>query len=177
MSDDKDPRPENLQAILVDSDFLVSIWATLEAVLRKAFADADFRNEYADGKIDAVDGPIDWTRSGISGGLGRNFKHVLVFDAAKNILGGILCIPASRNEGETCCEVGWFFVLPEIARDLRRLVAMEMDKQMRSWLRGLGFEKIVVDIGTKAGEKYLSRNYGFTHSPLPENQNRWVREL
>lgn len=167
----------NIHIRLVDSDFLINIWADVEATLRKTYAAADFSDEFSAGGVESVNGPLDWTRSGINGALGREFKHLIALGQAGQIFGGIFCVPASRNEGETGCDVGWIFVVPEASPALRRSILDEMMERLDNWLRECGFERIVTDVGTRAGAKSFSRYYGWVYSPLPEESNRWIKEL
>lgn len=146
----------------------------------------NFTETYQEDQLEAFEGPLEHTKAGMEGTrgrLGREFNHILVLEGKEDastdpvIRGGIFCIPATRNKDEESCEVGWFFLDASAPQDVRRQTLHDMHTRMCSELINLGFKRIIVDMGTTAGANFLSRYYDWIHAPLPEQNNRWIKEL
>ncbi|MFE7528362.1 hypothetical protein ACFU7Y_21965 [Kitasatospora sp. NPDC057542] len=161
-----------MEISLVDESVMRSRWDDVEDALRRAFAGSHFNDEGY-----TVDNPINYTRSVVEGRLGPGFKHLLALDDAGSVIGGFFCIQTELKGSTTAHDIGWIFAVPEIDRPMRREMIDTFMQRAFATLREAGFRRIESNMGTRAGGASLSRHYGFVHSPVPGNDNRWVKEL
>ncbi len=49
--------------------------------------------------------------------------------------------------------------------------------QVHEVTKNAGFARIITEMGTEVRGKFLSKKYGYIHSPTPEKFNRWTKEL
>jgi len=93
------------------------------------------------------------------------------------VVGAILGIPAYRTDGQQETSIGWFFVHPSLGPRIKLKVFDALVELCFDLVREMGFSAIVTEMGSRAGQAALRRRHGFRHVPLPDHENRWIKQL
>lgn len=156
---------------VVGHGFLKARWPQIEAFVRHEFKESAFNDGFT------VERPLWHINKGIEGELGPGIKHVLAFSSEEKILAAAFCIPASKVDDRNSCDIGWFLSSSELSK-IRKMKALDqVFEQVHQTVKSAGFERIVTNMGTQEGAKYLGRRQGYVHQPTGEKHNRWVKEL
>ena len=161
---------ETFTVKLVENQFVVNNWDNIEAIIRKVFTNSKF-NDNRD-----VKRPLSYTWDSVTKSPRKGLKHVIAFDEENNILGALFGVATEKKEEEKEFGMGWFFTNHPVS-EKRREIGDAIYITALDTLRKAGFERVVTNIGTKAGERFLSQRHGYVHKPIEGKENRWVREL
>lgn len=156
---------------IIDNQKLVELWDSLKPLIYESFKSARFNSGYTSHDV------LLETETEIFVYKDLDTKHILAFNLANNVIGGLLCIYGDTILHTTECEVGWFFTTPNLSSREKVIVGDEILKSTHSLAKRLGYDKIVTEIGTKEGEKFLSKRFGYYYSPLSQKKNRWIKNL
>jgi len=156
---------------VVDQDFIKERWSEIESLITSVFKCSNFNDKFTSER------PLWHIQEGLNGSLGTGIKHVIALSSEDIILGAAFCIPTHRNEGETSCDLGWFFVSNTISHVGRIRVTDGIGNKVYEELKKAGFNKIITEMGTEAGAKLMQKRHGYVHEPQGEKTNRWVKIL
>jgi hypothetical protein len=81
--------------------------------------------------------------------------------------------PLARDE----CDIGWMYTDRGLGARKRLEVLDGIVAVVHDALRINNYRRIVTSMGTLAGQRLISRRYGYLHQPQEDNDNRWVHEL
>ena len=157
---------------IVEHDFVKQRWSEIELLIINAFSHSKFNGEYLLEEL-----PIQWTWEAVNKPVRKGLKHVVAVNIEEKILGAFFCIPTYRYEHEISCDLGWLFTSYDLSYRERIRICDAIVERTHEELRNAGFKKVITDIGTEAGVKYLSKRHGYIHRPLEENANRWEKDL
>jgi hypothetical protein len=157
---------------LVEHKFIKNIWLELEILMKKAFSESIFNEDYKE-----EERPLEYTWSTVNNPSRQGLKHLIALNQEGKILGAVFGVPTYRYENETSCEIGWFFTSDDLMPEQRREIAYELIESVHEEVKNAGFKEVITDIGTEAGARYLSTHHGYVHRPLKNNMNRWVKDL
>lgn len=161
----------NVKVRLVDHDFVSARWPEVEAFIRHEFKDSRFNDGFT------VERPLWHITKGIEGGLGDGIKHVMAFSPEEKILAAAFCIPASREDDQESCDIGWFLSSSELSMVKKMKVLDQVFDKVHDTIKDAGFDRIITNMGTEEGAKYLGRRQGYNYQPIDDKKNRWVKEL
>lgn len=179
--DDAGARPAGEQTadgtfrvLIVDGATVIRRWDDIEAAMRHAFDGSAFNDGFA------VWRPLTHTREGAEGPGREKYRHALALNADDAIIGGFFRVPVQREPEETDADLGWFFAsVPDSdAGYSRRDVADEIVITANALSKRAGFSRIVTNMGTAAGARFLRDRHSYIHEPLThDKQNRWEKYL
>jgi hypothetical protein len=140
--------------------------------IRNAFVGARFMPGFG------PDSPLEHTHNGLSGPDADSYRHV-VAETHGRILGASFRVPVVRPDAATDAEAdpGWFFVAHDLPSALRAKIVDAVVARSHRIMKEAGFARVVTNMGTRDGALVLRRRHGYVHAPLPDQDNRWVREL
>ena len=156
---------------LVDNCWMKENWSHIEKVLNESFENVEFFPDSSPKR------PFEYTLRGMDGEVRDNMGHVVALTPDNKILAAFFCIPIDRAIDEEECDIGWFFGIPQLSSRLRIQCVNEVTTYMHSHLKKLGFKRIVTNMGTHGGSKYLKKKHGYIHTPLDNKLNNWVKVL
>ncbi|NEU71269.1 hypothetical protein PI95_001395 [Hassallia byssoidea VB512170] len=156
---------------LVEHSFIIQRWDEIEALIVNAFNESSFNDGYTVESLlrEILDAD---TKQFIEG-----LKHVIALSEENKILGSCFCVPTSKMDNETGADVGWFFTSSELSQLKKLKVADAIMTKVHEEMRKAGFQQVITDMGTQAGAKFFSKRFGYIHSPIAEQSNRWIKEL
>lgn len=155
---------------IVSSEFILTNWEQINSIISENFTNAEFCDNFT------MNRPAEHTFLGVTGKLNREFIHLLAIEN-NEIIGALFCIPSNRLNSEIECDLGWFFTsysLPNIKKVKIGDAIMNKAHQM---LKDEGFQIVVTEMGTKAGETFMNKRYGYIYSPIENKSNRWIKSL
>ncbi len=161
----------NIKIVLVDNNVVRDRWPEIEAVVRDAFATAEFSDP-----TKTTESVLQYIQRGLDGRLHSALGHVLAISTTDKVIGAVFCVPTEREPDETSCDIGYIFTSPQVGGRVRLDMLNRLMNLVFDTLRSCGFERIITDMGTVAGAKTIGRRF-FVHAPTLEKSNRWVREL
>ena len=85
-------------------------------------------------------------------------------------------IPAYKPEGKKDCDLGWIFTI-ELHLKFRYEVLNAIVYQVHEVTKNAGFARIITEMETETGAKFLSKKHAYIHTPTPENLNILTKEL
>lgn len=103
------------------------------------------------------------------------FRHVIATDEEGKMVGGWFRIPYRRIDDETCSP-GWFLTASALG-SRRSGVADGLVVTAHEVMRSGGFSRIVTNMGTVAGARFLQRRHGYIHQPVQHKNNTWIKIL
>lgn len=156
---------------VVDHDFLKARWPEVEAFIRYEFRDSGFNDGFT------VDRPLWHIHQGLDGHLGAGIKHVLALSEEEKLLAAAFCIPALQEDNQNSCDIGWFLASSDLSKIKKVKALDQVFDAVHGTVKGAGFERIVTNMGTAEGAKYLGRRQGYVYQPTEEKNNRWVKKL
>ena len=106
----------------------------------------------------------------------EGIKHVIALDLDNNILGAFFVIPSYQPLGREECDIGWMFTI-ELHRRFRHEVMDAIVNKVHEVIKSAGFKRIVTEMGTEAGARFLSKKHNYIHTPTKTKYNRWTKEL
>jgi len=156
----------------LDGTTCAARWDDLAIDIKDAFAGACFMPGFG------PDSPLEHTRDGLTGPDAGSYLHV-VAEAEGRILGASFRVPVVRRDGDTGTEAdpGWFFVAHNLPGALKAQIVDEVVARSHRMMKDAGFARVVTNMGTREGALVLRRRHGYVHAPLPDQDNRWIREL
>lgn len=157
--------------ILVGHEFVKKHWSTIATTLQEAFKGADFSSEFP------RDRPMKHTWSEINNPSRPNLRHLLAMDTNCRPVGGIFCIPVIRHDERSDCDIGWFFVSKSVSRRERAFLAEALVVKCHETVLRAGFTKIITEMGTKDGAAFLKKRFGYKHTPIKNQGNRYACDL
>jgi hypothetical protein len=161
----------DFKVVLVDNSVVRERWPEIEAIVRDAFAGAEFSDP-----MKTAESVLQYILRGLDGRLRLPLGHVLAISATDKVIGAVFCVPTGRELGETSCDIGYIFTSPHVGGRARLDMLNRLMNLVFDTLSSCGFKQIITDMGTVAGAKTIGRRF-FVHAPAPEKSNRWVREL
>ncbi len=161
---------------VVDSKFVLNRWDEIKEILESVFRDYAFNGDSQDGEKYSRNRPINHTWKKINEPDQEGLKHIIALDLDNNILGAFFVVPDSNPEGIEDCDPGWFFSV-ELYPRFRHEIINALFNKAHEIIKNAGFKRIVANMGTEAGAKFLSKKHGYIHTPNPERYNTWTKEL
>ena len=155
---------------VVDSNFVLNRWEEIEAILYRVFGDSNFNDNFVRTR------PAEHTYKNLIKPYQQGLKHIIALDSDSNILGAFFVIPAYKPEGKEDCDLGWMFTIELLPRFRHEVMNAIIDK-VHEVTRNAGFARIITEMGTEAGAKFLAKKHGYIHTPTPDKLNRWTKEL
>jgi len=156
---------------VVENDFVERRWTEVETLVESVFKDSSFNEKFT------VERPLWHIQEGIKGNLGKGIKHVLGLSSEGDILAGAFCIPTYKEDGQTECDIGWFYASGDLSKIQKIRVLDAIFNTVHQAIKSAGFTRIVTNMGTREGAKYLERRQRYTHQPIGEKTNNWVKIL
>lgn len=156
---------------LVGNDFLEDRWDEISDLLRSTFSGATLSSGFT------ADRPAEHTREEMHKPGGGALEHVVAVGDDGRVLGAILCVPTTRPEGATACDVGWFFTDTTLPGSGRLGLSNALVTRVHDAIAEAGYEAVVTEMGTEDGGAYLSWRHGYVPAPTAEKKNRWIRGL
>lgn len=154
----------------VDTLELYSIWPLILPVLKQSFHNVDFNQGFTvDTVVDEIE--IEFSRKSKS-----DTRHLIAYSGAE-IVGCVFSIQLNRKDEIDTTEVGWFFTSPTLDTRQRIKLATELITQTHDIVTAAGFEKIVTEIGTKGGERFLKKKFGYYNVSKSRDENKWESKL
>ncbi len=160
----------NYKVEVVDSAFVLARWSEIDAILYRVFGDSQFNDKFGRSR------PKEHTLENLKEPYQEGIKHILAFDSNDNVLGAFFVIPTQKPEGKDDCDLGWMFTI-ELHQQLRHEVANAIVDKVHQVTQRAGFSRIITEMGTKAGARFLAKKHGYVHTPTEEKLNRWTKEL
>jgi hypothetical protein len=163
---------------LVDRVWIRSREAEMRAAIKEAFRGAHFKKVGLnfDFGPDTKQYGLDTVLSSCIDGQFRDSRRTLVaLDGDGKISAAVFHIPTSAPGGKRSGGYGWFFTSPRLPLDQRVALAKHMIEQTHGIMRRRGFRRIAVNMGTREGELFLKKRFGY--KPLDGHLNTWVKEL
>lgn len=154
---------------IVDHEFIRERWSEIEEALSRAFSESAFNGRFTRIR------PAEHTWEVIHQPEYEGCGHVVAQDAEGRILGAFFAVPV-RMSGSEECDLGWMYT-DELERAVRREVMDVIIQKTHETVRTAGFRRVVTEMGTEAGAKFLSKRHGYIHAPTKEQFNRWIKEL
>jgi hypothetical protein len=142
----------------------------LTGKIREAFAGARFMPGFG------PDSPLKHTYEGLCGPEADSYLHTFA-EADGHVLGASFRVPVVCPEGTAEADPGWFFVAHDLPGTLKAEIVDAVVAQSHRLMKDAGFARVVTNMGTKDGALVLRRRHGYVHAPLPDQDNRWIREL
>lgn len=158
------------QVEVVDHEFVFNRWQEIEDILYRVFAESAFNDNFTRTR------PAEHTRKMMTGPDREKIKHVMALDLDNEILGAFFAIPVHQSPGKEDCDLGWMFTI-ELPPRFRQEVMCAIIDKVHEVTKVAGFKRIITEMGTEAGAKFLSKKYGYIHTPLQDKPNRWTKEL
>jgi hypothetical protein len=123
--------------------------------------------------------PLEHTQEGLTGPGADSYLHALAEAADGRVLGASFRVPVVCPEGtvDAAADPGWFFVAHDLPLALKVEIVDAVVVRSHQLMKGAGFARVVTNMGTKDGAMVLRRRHGYVHAPLPDQDNRWIREL
>ncbi len=153
-----------------DRNFVLSRWEEIDSILYRVFGNSSFNGKFTRTR------PAEHTWKMLHEPDREGVKHVIAIDANNEILGAFFAIPAERSPGKEDCDLGWMFTIELYPRFRHEVMNAIIDK-VHEVTKAAGFKRIITEMGTEAGAKFLSKKHGYVHTPLGEVTNRWTKEL
>ena len=164
------PEQRDYRVEIVDNQLVLSRWQEIQKILLRVFRDSHFNDDFKCTR------PVEHTWEKIHEPSKLNIKHVMAFDADDEILGAFFVIPTHRPPGKEDCDIGWMFTI-ELHTRFRLQVLDSIVKEVHSTIKTAGFKRIITEMGTEAGASFLTKKYGYIHTPTEQQNNRWIKEL
>lgn len=155
---------------VVDHEFILSRWKEIEKILYRVFAESQFNGNFTRTR------PAEHTWKIITEPYQEGIEHVIALDLDNDILGAFFAIPAYQPLGKEECDLGWMFTI-ELHQRFRHEVMDAIVNKVHEVTKSAGFKRIVTEMGTELGAKFLSKKYNYVHTPTEEKNNRWIKEL
>lgn len=155
---------------VVDSEFVLNRWDEIDAILYRVFADSEFNDNFVRTR------PAEHTLKNLREPEQEGIKHIISLDLDNNILGAFFVIPTYKPEGKEDCDLGWMFTI-ELHPRFRHEVLNSIVDKVHQVTKNAGFARIITEMGTETGAKFLSKKHGYIHTPTPKKLNRWTKEL
>ena len=165
-----DPKRRNYNVRVVNNDYVKSRWNEIEEILYRVFSGSQFNSDFKRTR------PAEHTWLKMHEDSPENAGHVMAFDQNNEILGAFFVIPTFMPEGQEECDIGWMFTI-ELHRRFRHEVLDSIVNMVHDTIRDAGFKRIVTEMGTDAGARFLAKKYGYIHKPTETQDNRWIKEL
>ena len=73
------------------------------------------------------------------------------------------------------CEKSGFTI--ELPLRFRHEVMNAIINKVHEVTKSAGFKRIITEMGTEAGAKFLCKKHNYVHTPTENQQNRWTKEL
>lgn len=156
---------------VVDNDFVKRRWIEVKMLVENVFEDSKFNDKFT------VERPLWHIQEGIKGNLGKGIKHVLGLSCEGDILAGAFCIPTEKEDRQTECDIGWFYASDNLSKIQKIRVLDAIFSTVHQTVKSAGFTRIVTNMGTQEGAKYLERRQSYTYQPIGEKTNNWVKTL
>ncbi len=155
---------------VVDSEYVLNRWEEIEKILYRVFGDSNFNDNFVRTR------PAEHTYKNLTKPDQQGLKHIIALDLDNNILGAFFVIPSYKPEGKEDCDLGWMFTIELLPR-FRHEVMNAIIEKVHEVTRNAGFARIITEMGTEAGAKFLCKKHGYIHTPTSDKQNRWTKEL
>ena len=155
---------------VVDHKFIFNRWQEIKDILYRVFAESTFNGEFTRTR------PAEHTWEMITEPYQEGIKHVIALDLDGHILGAFLVIPTYQLPGQEDCDLGWMFTI-ELYPRFRQEVMVAIINKVHEVTRAAGFKRIITEMGTEVGAKFLSKKFNYIHTPTQGQHNRWTKEL
>lgn len=164
------PQKRNYRIEVVDHTFVLNRWQEIQDIIYRVFAKSAFNENFTRTR------PAEHTWKMITEPYQEGLKHVMALDLDDDILGAFFAIPAYQPPGKEDCDLGWMFTI-ELYPRFRQEVIVAIVDQVHKVTQAAGFKRIITEMGTEAGAKFLAKKYGYIHTPTEDQSNRWTKEL
>ncbi|NEQ10957.1 MAG: hypothetical protein F6K37_35105 [Moorea sp. SIO4E2] len=155
---------------VVDHQYILNRWKEIEAILYRVFGDSKFNDNFLRTR------PAEHTWKNITEPYQEGLVHIIALDLDENILGAFFVIPSYKPEGKEDCDLGWMFTI-ELYPKFRHEIMSAIIYQVHEVTKNAGFKRIITEMGTEAGAKFLAKKNGYIHTPNTDKFNRWTKEL
>lgn len=156
---------------VVGNAFVIDRWDEVCEVLRTAFSDSQFSEGFY------PDRPAEHTWEEMHKEGGAELQHVVALSHGGTLIGAAFCFPTKRPPSAKSCDLGWFFVAPELQGMRRVRVADGVVSKVHEELTQSGYEMVVTEMGTDSGAEFCSMRHGYVPAPTEERKNRWIANL
>lgn len=173
ISEDKDPLKRGRRDFRVGifgNDFVLSRWPEVDRILYEVFEQSSFNDNFKRTR------PAAHTWQMIHQPYQYGLKHIVALDLDDEILGAFFVIPTYQPPGKEDCDLGWMFTVELYPRFRHEVLNAIIDK-VHEVTKAAGFKRIVTEMGTEAGAKFLAKKHGYVHTPMGEKVNRWTKVL
>lgn len=167
----------NVEIVVLRGEEVQERWSEVEEAMRKAFVGSEFNDGCG------VWRPLDCTMESSQPEVRSAYRHVVALHEGK-IVGAWFRIPVEKSHERDWCDPGWFFTSSEFDRRFsdgtgspRAQVADAIVNKAHEMMRAAGFTRIVTNMGTVAGARFMQRRHGYIHQPRPEKANTWLKVL
>ena len=120
--------------------------------------------------------PLESTQEALEEECWSVFRHVVALSAKDAIIGGWFRVPFKKSFNNENCSPGWFLSSAELGAS-RSLIADAIVTRAHEVMKSGGFTRVVANMGTVAGAKFLQRRHGYIHQPVQHKANTWVKIL
>ncbi len=155
----------------VDHSYVLQNSIVLKTLIETAFEEAELNSPFT------ASTPFDETWEIASRPPREGITHLLAINCEQQIVGGFFSIDTKCISENSDAECGWFFVMPDQPAYLRKSIALDLCNVAHTLMRRAGYQRVVTMIGTKAGERFLQRYFGYEHQPIESEENRCVYDL
>lgn len=90
--------------------------------------------------------------------------HLAAFKGNR-LVGALFGIDSKRDPDQDYADLSWFFASPEMAREDRISIADSIISQAHEMLKRLGYRGVDTMIGTRSGQKFLTKRHGYVKHP------------
>ncbi|WP_289035440.1 hypothetical protein [uncultured Flavobacterium sp.] len=157
---------KNFTATFVNHQYISKNWMYIQSAIIASFENAEFNNNYT---LQAIVNEV--SKDIIS--QKKSHFHIVAKNKKNEIVGAIFSIPEIKIDNSNTCHIGWFFSIPQLYRKERLFVSDLMINKAHAYLRNLGYTAITTEIGTVAGERLLTKKYGYKKT----NNSEWIKYL
>jgi hypothetical protein len=156
---------------VVDNHFIHAHQEEVEHLIRSALEHAEFYEGLN------VNRPIWHMRKFGTNVDDPTMRHIVATSAGR-LRAAFLCVAsAPRRPNQEEIDVGWFVVEPDLPLEVRHAILNDVVCRGLGVLREAGFKRIVTNVGTVEGARFVEKFHGFVHAPNDLQEDRWVREL
>lgn len=163
-----------LDVIPVDSEVILANRREIRALLDEAF-DGSELNGFEPGR------PWEHTLQVALDDRTMRFRHLLIFEAAKGLVGGCFAVPVRGGHVDPLMQdpanrPGWFCTTRALRPYDRFRAVDQLLSHAHTTMSTAGFERICVDMGTSRGAAYLRSYHAYTSVDV-DGESMWERPL
>lgn len=150
---------------VTDSQYIISNWDCIKAILLTSFDQSDFNAGY---NIDTVLDEVE------KNSVEKESALNVIALKGQEILGGIFSIEPNASASEIYYDIGWLFTNSKLNKKERISISIAMVEEVHNLLRKMKYKYIYTEIGTKQGMALLSKKF---HYQKYKDTHYWCKKL